>query len=170
MSLVKVNPQAMVARVLKLAGFDKPESGGMMLNIARVLADVGRVDESEALRTDLLFRGCGISEYAIIPVTVEPARASEVAGAIRKCPHYRFKIAGELMIALPLQLKFPDPEIAEGWWWARCRWNGDLEVVHVKANVLREGFRVDIPGTEEPFDGDKLLREYELIERIKEPA
>ena len=61
------------------------------------------------------------------------------------------------------------PKMTDGWWWAQCRWNGDFEVVHIKQNQLSDGFRVDISGTEEPYDGTKLLREYELISRIPEP-
>jgi hypothetical protein len=60
-------------------------------------------------------------------------------------------------------------EIKAGWWWALNNWNGDLEVVHIKENALSEGYRVDISGTEEPYDLPKLLKEFELVERIEIP-
>jgi hypothetical protein len=62
-----------------------------------------------------------------------------------------------------------DTKITAGWWWALNKWNGDLEVVHIKENALSEGFRVAISGTEEPYDGAKLLKEYELVEQIEIP-
>jgi hypothetical protein len=61
-------------------------------------------------------------------------------------------------------------DITAGWWWARCQWNGDIEVVHIKPNILSEGFRIDISGTEEQIDVKRLLKEYELISRIPEPT
>jgi hypothetical protein len=62
-----------------------------------------------------------------------------------------------------------ETEIKAGWWWALNNWNGDLEVVHIKENALSESFRVSISGTEEGYDLPKLLKEYELVERIEIP-
>lgn len=181
MSVVSVKPQAMVARVMKLAGFEKPDaagkSTGMLGNIWHAMREIKMVEDADRLDD-------AMGEHKWRPtdlVTVEVASDAEVAGAIRKCPHLRFEIAGELMIALQLQLKLPPPTVTEGFWWARDKRDGETTIIEVSTRDLEpddEGYG-DLFGTvmgrdySEAVDdkqGWGLLRNYDFISKIQEPA